>query len=240
MNTSAECNLTAFLSWHHLHEAHAFCTKMVRVGGCENIYQASFFLYYILKALGMAFFFYSVEAKLRKFKVSCWHYLGLVFILTYWILQNILYFETQVTYDSGLKFRIIESIWRTVFAFQYLCTIPIILFNFIKRKHLENFLQLIEKFDAQMEVLEWENKVKISAFFSLMPFYPIPILICNNTMILIFELSENFYLHPTYVYHVKFIAYLTITEMFFIICYIFVFSCNCISKRIDLLVENMR
>lgn len=211
---------------------------MVRGSGRESIYQASFFLYCILKALGMSFF--SVDGKFRKFKVSCWHYLGLFLIITYWILQNILYFDTQVTYDSGLNFKIIESIWRTVFAFQHLCTIPIILFNFIKRKHLENFLRLIEKFDAQMELLEWENRVKISKFFSLMPFYPIPLLICNNIMILIFEFSENFYLHPAYVYHIRFIAYLTITEMFFIICYIFVFSCNCITRRIDMLIENMR
>lgn len=140
--------------------------EMVRAGGRENIYQASVFLYYILKALGMAF--YSVEGKFQKFKVSFWHYLGVFAVVTYWIFQNMLYIDTQVTYDSGLNFKFIES-WRSVYAFQNLYTIPIILFNIINRKHSENFLRLVEKFDTQLELLEWENRMKISKFFSLLP-----------------------------------------------------------------------
>lgn len=212
--------------------------EMAKASGRKSIYQSSVYLYYIMKIFGMAFF--GVDGKFHKFQTSCFHYLGVFVFVGYWIYQNILYFDTQIYYESGLNYRIIESIWRNVYAFQNLSIIPIILFNFIKRKHLENFLQLIEKFDSQMEYLEWENRVGISKIFCFLPFFPIPTMIVNHVILLSLNLSEIYFMHPPYVYHVKFVAYLTLMEIFFIICYIFVGSCYCICCRINALIESMR
>lgn len=211
---------------------------MVKVVARKTIYKSSTYIYFLLKALGMAF--YSHDKKLKCFKVSCWHYLGLLLSIFYWIFQSILHRKTEIYYTSGLDFKIVENIWRRVFEFQIFAIIPIILFNFVKRKHVEKFLQLIEKFDTQMEFLEWKNDVEFSRTIEILPFIPIAVLICNYAMLINFEWSEILFVYPPFVYHIKFLAYLVIMETFFIISFLFVVSCWCVSRRLRNLMENMR
>lgn len=211
---------------------------MVKAVGRKSIYRTSFCLYYTLKLLGMAF--YSFDSKAKSFRSSCWHYIGLMLCVTYWIFQSMLHYKTEVYYNSGLSFRIVESIWRRVFEFQIFSSIPIILFNFIKRKHVENFMQFIEKFDAEMDFLEWKNNVRLSCIVEILPIFPIILLICNYIVLINFEWTEMLHFYPTYVYHIKFLAYLITMEVFFIISYLFVVSCWCISRRVKNLTENLR
>lgn len=189
----------------------------------KSIYSTSVYLYYILKILGMAF--YKFEKSSNSFKVSTQNYLALTLTIAHWIFQSILHSKTEVYYTSGLNFLIVESIWRRVCEFQIFSAIPIILINFIKRKHVENFMRFIEKFDAQMEFLEWKNDIELSKIVELLPVVPIFVMILNYFMLIHFEWSEALYLYPPYVYHIKFIAYLNIMTIFFIICYLFVVSC---------------
>lgn len=208
------------------------------MSGRKSIYQSSVCTYYVLKLLGMAH--YSVDKNSKVFTVSCWHYLSLALFTIYWIAQSILRFKTETHYESGLNYRIVESIWKNVFAFQYFSTIPIIFFNFIKRKHVQNFLKLIEKFDSHMEQLRWKNDVEFSTFYKFLPLMPVPIIVCNHIVIISLHLTEAFHHHPPYVYHIKFVAYLEMMEMFFLICYVFMASCCCICRRLDCLFEVMR
>lgn len=172
---------------------------MVNVVARKSIYSTSVYLYYILKVLGMAF--YGFDKKLKCFKVSCWHYLGMTMSIVYWIIQSVLHFRTEVYYSSGLKFQIVESIWRRVFEFQIFSSIPIILFNFIKRKHVENFMRFIEKFDIQMEYLEWKNEIELTKVIQSLPFIPIKVLILNFFLIIHFDWSEMVNLYTPLVYH---------------------------------------
>jgi hypothetical protein len=212
--------------------------KMAQVSGHKSIYQSSVCIYYVLKLVGMAH--YSVERNSKVFTVSCWHYLSLALFTTYWIAQCVLRYKTEHRHDSGLNYQIVESIWKYVFAFQFFCTIPIIFFNFVKRKHVEDFLRLIEKFDVDVEQLGWKNEVEIGRFYKFLPLVPMPIIIINHVIMVYFEFTENIVFNPSYIYHIKFVAYLGMMEMFFLICYIFIASCFCIYRRIDCLCQIMR
>jgi hypothetical protein len=212
--------------------------RMVKAVERKSIYSTSVYLYCILKLLGMAF--YAFDKKLKCFKVSCWHYLGISMAVIYWIIQSLLHSKTEINYSSGLKFEVIEGIWRRVFEFQIFSSIPIILFNFIKRKHVQNFLRNIEKFDTQMEFLEWKNDVEFSKVIELLPIVPIIVVICNYFALIYFDLSEMVYLYKPYIYHIRFTAYLIMMEMFFVISFIFIVSCLCISKRFKSLTENLK
>lgn len=211
---------------------------MVKVVKRKSIYSSSVYIFYILKGLGMAF--YNFDKTSNSFKVSYCHYIGLTLSIFYWIFQSILHYKTEVYYSSGLTFQVVESIWRRVFEFQIFSSIPIILFNFIKRKHVENLLRFIEKFDTQMEYLGWKNPIEISKMIELLPVVPIVVLIWNYIVLIYFELTEMTQLYPPLIYHIRFTAYLIMMEIFFIIPFLFIASCWSISKRFENLTENMK
>ena len=122
-----------------------------------NIYESLSPFYNILKLFGLAS--YSLNFKNGKMKTSfnsyimnfCFIALYLLFFANFMLVDENRYSpdgKTVLTY--GFMF---------VYNFQHITILIIVIFNFLKRKNVEKFLQLLKTFDDHTDKMGWKFRV---------------------------------------------------------------------------------
>lgn len=124
----------------------------------EDIYHSTHFSYFTLKSFGLAF--YRIDKKSKSFKTDIYHYLGLAVTvcLSFGITVSLLLSYQEDDFDSGVQSKLLDNLWKFQYATQQISAIFVLIFHFIKRSNMENFLVCVSEFDKNMDRLNWYFK----------------------------------------------------------------------------------
>lgn len=205
----------------------------------HNIYRSASYFYYVMKILGMAP--YTFDRKCFKFRTTSLDYLRLIGTLAGWIYINFVHIQTYDSrrYKLGIQFKIIDGLWMNCYFFQTFAIPVILFFNFIRRKNVENLLKSIHDFDVRIEKLGLQFKAKQCK--TLRYIAPLGLLILSGILMWLLWRSwtgiENF---DRFIFYLKFLAFVEVLGIYFMICMTFIGSCFCIATRLDVLKNIMR
>lgn len=203
-----------------------------------SVYKSAAYFYYVQKILGIAP--YTFSGRSQSFRTTFWDYLRLFGTLIFWIYINVIHMKTydQSRYKAGIKFKIVERLWISTYAFQNLTIIIIIIFNFLKRKNVEKFLKFIHNFDARIEKLGWKRaRQNSSVCFTLQL---ASLVLSIFPLYLVAKAWDGIGSLDRFNFYLKYFAFNAILGIFFTISMVFIASCCCVIARLDALMRNMR
>lgn len=207
----------------------------------KNIYHSVEYFFYFLKSLGLAS--YQFDKKSESFKTSFGNYLQLSAAIIIWILLLALQFIDldEFEYETGVQSSLLEQIWRNLYILKHFLAIFVIIYNFMKRKNVENFLKLIAEFDQTVERLNW--KFKVTQFNLLMfAMFVIPAFTIFLYLIVSmygFEVYGNISINYA-VAILRTSDYIILTEFYLMLSLQFILSSYCIKKRLTTMITNLR
>lgn len=208
----------------------------------RTVYQSSGALFYMLKFLGLAP--YSFDYKTLTFKMGLSNYLTLFIpaaCSAYFFFFSVNCFIHE-SYESGVQSKFVDQLWQWSYLLQHLFAFATILFNFFKRKHIENFLKLIHKFDKNLEHLGWKFKVKNSNLCNLFVlcvqlFFLCLIIVYCLVSINMIDIRGNV---SNFVKVVRMLAYQLMNQFYFMVSIQFILSAYLICSRLKVLMKNVR
>lgn len=179
----------------------------------NNIYRSVSYFYYVTKILGMAP--YTFDRKFSAFRTTPWDYLRLCGTLIAWIYINFIHIQTYDNrrYKLGIRFKIVDGLWMNCYFLQNFAVLVILIFNFMKRTKVENFLKTIHAFDIRVEKLGW----KFKADFSRIPRHVLLLGLLTLTSILIWLLWRSWNgigSYDRFVFYLKYLAFMCLSEYF--------------------------
>lgn len=199
-----------------------------------NIYETVMPFYYSLKFFGLASFQLNVEDGKIKMRWKDYFFLILSILLGVLVICTSC-FEISGNVQKGSSF--IRTSWKYQYLYQLLIIIPIIIFGWIKKKHVERFLELIYSFDEFIELLNWEHKVNHSKNKK-----QLCIVLLSSLLLIIFMYFFSILTTievPIAGYIVILMNMIAIKFHHFVI-YQFIFSVVSIKNRYEILNKNMR
>ena len=125
--------------------------------------------------------------------------------------------------------------WEIQYQLQSALTIPVIIFSFYKRRHFERFLKAIANFDEAIESMQLNHNykhthVKLKLMFWL-SISAIALIIMSSVTI---ATAFNF----TFSNLSRMLAYVYITQSYFVIVMQFICSSYCVAERFEILNKN--
>ncbi|CAO1406641.1 unnamed protein product [Diamesa serratosioi] len=202
--------------------------------GSSNIYETVAPFYYVLKFFGLASFTLNLEDGTIRMKFK--DYLLLFFATICGIFAIYSTCSDILTYlIEGTS--LIQNVWKYLYLYQIIIIVPIIIFGYIKKQHVERFLELIHSFDKLIELLNWEHKSnhsktksKLFIWLTLSAF--IIILMYSFSNLTSNYLSDsNFYLNI--------LLNVFVVKLHDVAMCQFIFSVICIKDRYKILNKNM-
>lgn len=208
----------------------------------EDIYASSRIFFYTLKSLGMAH--YQFDPKTSTFKVNAWNYVGIVLTIFIWIAMTVMAtqnFEQTAEVSSGQS-KILDRLWQYQHLLQNFFGSFLVLFSFVKRKRVENFLMHISTYDKMIENLGWKKGVRSSKwrYFPTLLYLMAAMTILVGQVFAIFGYELYFAKDGEAVIFVKIIAYIILTEFYLMTALKFILSTFCIHDRLRALKESIR
>lgn len=205
---------------------------------CIDIYKSATYFYYVLKILGMAP--YTFDWKLHVFRTTFWDLLRLFGSLIFWTYIIIVHVETYNSnrYKSGINFKIVDSLWMNNYAYQNLTILVIIVFNYLKRKNVENFLRFISTFDRRIIKLGWLPAKQTSALSYII--LAAALVLTILTMRAVAMAWRGIDTWEKFNDYIKSVSFAQILAIYFMMNMVFIGSCCCISSRLTALINNMR
>jgi hypothetical protein len=206
-----------------------------------TIYRSAKFFFYISKMFGLAP--YSFDESDLRFKMGFWNY-GFLFLSTStWF--TISCCVTKKLIETGLRSETESKVMDTLFLYHYILQHFLIVFsmvfNFLKRKHVESFFKFIFEFDSVVEKLGWNFKVSHSKFFILVMFLISFIFMISYNFValynLYFEVDDPV---GNFEKTLSSFIYVFLSEHFFMVSMQFICSCYCVYARLSALLRNAR
>lgn len=203
----------------------------------KHIYHSAKLFYYILKFLGLAP--YRFDDQLMSFKMGFLEYFWFFASTTFYMILNINHVThfSSFAYDTGVQSSLLDILWQYQFVLQHIFATAIVIFQFVQRKRVENFLKLIYKFDRAVENMNWRFKVVHRSNI---------LLICNiisAVLVIGFQFMgvvKGVYKDHSYAEVINLIAFAVITDFHFVVLMQFIFSVYCIYARFRALMRNVR
>lgn len=204
-----------------------------------NIFSSSKGFYYVLKVLGLAP--YGFERKNLKFQVTVSNYLQFILSVAVWIIMTSIEIASKsgFTYTVGIQSKLLESLWQYQFTCQRFLATFTVIYSFVKREHVENFLTLIHSFDQHLVKLQWKVQPR-----QMNAWFPVNIFLLSslvNVSYTVFLLTlDGFSQIFNVVQGVVLLNYFIVNEFFLMVSMQFIMSVNCINQRLNVLLENVR
>lgn len=207
----------------------------------KNIYYSAEFFFYILKSMGLAPYRFDKES--QSLKMNFWNHLQFVVAVVIWII--LIYVQLGLydglKFETGIQSSFLERLWKYQYILQHYLAIAVIIFSYLKREHVENYLKQIFTFDQIVEKLNWRVKVVHSRMHVLL-FYLISMLMILFYMIFaihIYGIYGKISMNPVTM-TVKFIQYIVMNEFVLIVSLQFILSTHCIKSRLTAILQNIR
>ena len=125
------------------------------------------------------------------------------------------------------------------YHFQYVTIFLIMIYNFLKRKNIEKFLKLLEKFDDHSEIMGWKYKINHERNYWSSIFW---IFISLISLVVVYAL-QMYWITPVEHRFSEFIGmifYCSMTNTFVLSSLQFVFGVQSVASRFEILNQNTR
>lgn len=134
---------------------------------------------------------------------------------------------------------IVRAGWHYQYQLQVVLVLPLMIFNYIKRKHVEAFFSKVRKFDELMANTAWMKHKPKRSWTSR--YLKTGLVVSSILFLLVFHFAIIFleaYLRPLAV--VRTSVFLLVTEFYVLISFQFIFGTLCIYRRFRALNMNVR
>lgn len=194
------------------------------------------FLFFNLKLLGLAP--YNFDSKTRKLRTGYKSFIHLMASVIIWFaFFGSLFYDILMTgLNFGSRSNILDKIWEELLLLEYFLACVTIIYNFPKRQHIENFLNLIFNFDDTLTRLRW-SRPNANSEFSVF------IVIIASTLFLViysvltFTLEKGLYdIHR----YIKLINFVSMHLFYLMLSMQFMLGCYCILTRLKVLLKMFR
>jgi hypothetical protein len=107
----------------------------------------------ILQLYGLGF---SLDGVTGKIKDNLCNRIGFLVSLSWAILLCIVIAVSEPVFDSKkVRFEIVLAGWHYQYQLEVVLVLPLMIFNYIKRKHVELFLAKVHEFDETLAQMNW-------------------------------------------------------------------------------------
>jgi hypothetical protein len=142
-------------------------------------------------------------------------------------------------YVTGVHSVLLDRIWQSTFILESLAIICVIVFNYLKRQNIEQFLKLVEMFDQTLVRLSWEGKPGImKKCTSLMTAFWVSVIVLvvfyTTSAFVVFEDDISSWMSCF-----KLNVFQLSNSFHLLIAIQFILSVYCIQTRLEVLMENM-
>lgn len=205
-----------------------------------NIYSSNIGFFYVLKLLGLAP--YSFDAKNQKLKVTSTNYLQFAASVAFWIILTFIenLSKARDSYKVGIQSNLLESLWQHQFTLQHFLAIGLIVFSFVNREHVENFLSLVHNFDQHVKKLRWKVQPKQMNVWFPVIFFLLSTVVMTIYTVTVLTLNEYklYFDDETQIF--RMINYVIMNVFFLMVATQFIMSVACINQRLSVLTGNFR
>ena len=202
-----------------------------------NIYESLSPFYYTLKFFGLAS--YSLNFKNGKMKTSIIHYIIILCFFALYLIFVVNFLQVDVKSYSPEGKSVLMYGLAFVYFFQYMTTLLILIYNFLKRGNVERFLKLLETFDDQSEKMEWKFKINHEQNYWSLIFW-----IVLSTILLSTVATIQLLWVPTPEHNLRdyigIFFYCIISKALVMTTLQFVFGVHCVQTRFDILNDNTK
>lgn len=202
----------------------------------KNIYESLRPLYYILKIFGLAPF--HINFKNEKMKTTFIDYLSFIaFICFYIFIIFSIYSVATGTYSPEGRSILIVG-YEFVYAYQFVLSFGIFMFNFFTRHKIDAFLKLIAKFDETIEKMNWNFKINhLKNYRCLFIWFGFNLITITSLYVLqvCFVTPYDDALDFIYMFIFTYVSQTNLLTIFE-----FVFSTYCVQSRFDILNKNAK
>lgn len=200
--------------------------------GSSNIYETVKPFYYSLKLFGLASF--QLNCKEKKLTMTFKDYLFLFCSIIFGMVAIYsTFFEIRSYLTEGTS--LIENGWKYQYLYQIVITVPIMVFGYIKKKHVERFLRIVNSFDEHIEHSNWEHKVNHSQEKSKLLIW-----LATSAFIIIMIYCFSLFIGSYTVTYINILLNTFVVKLHEFVMYQFLFSVLCIKDRYKILNKNMR
>lgn len=208
-----------------------------------SVYKSLEYFYVILKISGLAP--YSFDRKLRKFKVDAKSVISIILSLIFWVAVSWVHIQNfrSKLFSFGLQSSLLDHLWQYQYVMQFILACFSVLFNILKSKHIERFLDSLHRFDEGTQNLRWKFKagsyrgLLVVALYSMTAISVAAYVAISSILI---PMSEAYSELLSFDFFANFIAYLVITEFYLILCMQFISSAYLVCIRLKALRRNFR
>lgn len=204
-----------------------------------NIFNSVKSIYWISKILNLAP--YHFDSKSLNLSTKLWNYFEFLFSVFIWIVLTFYQWKNfhEYTIRSGVQSTLLDQLWQYQYLLQHVFAIFVIIYNFIKRHHVQRFLMILFNYDQRIQRLDW--RLKISHSSNLITYF----LSATLGSIVMYQIFS--YLSGNYVKFsvdkftlLRVIDYVFVTGLFLMISMQFILSTFCIFIRLFALRRNIR
>lgn len=201
----------------------------------ENIFRSVATFNGLLQLFGLGF---HVDVKTGEMRVNLCNRIGFLLNLS-WSVLGIAVAVSEQPMES--KSEVVTTVWHYQYQLQVLLVLPLLIFNYIKRKHAANFLAKLNEFDEEMKKFKWTSAGLFRT--GACRYLEIGFIVMSILFLFLFQiaalgsliLTENVELAM-----VRFLVYVYVTEFFLLIQFKFVFAVSNIRKRFSMLNNRLR
>ena len=206
-------------------------------GKPSNVYESFSPFYYTLKFFGLAS--YNLNFKSGQMKTSGIHYIMMMcFFLVYLFFYAVYLLIDPTSYSPEGK-SVLTYGFLFFYHFQYITSILIIIYNFLKRKNVEKLFKLLETFDDHVEKKEWKFKVNHEQNYWILIFW-IGLHIISLMVAYTLQMSWISTVTLGFKEYIAMVFYCFILKAFFLSTLQFTFGVHCVASRFDVLNQNAR
>lgn len=204
-------------------------------GKPESIFRSLATFNGLLQLFGLGF---HVDVQTGKMKVNLCNRIGFLLNLSWSVLGIVVALTEE---PMGSKLEVVNMVWHYQYQLQVVLVLPLLIINYIKRKHTANFLAKLNEFDEEMEKVKWTSS-KIfrtgAARYLEIGFIAVSIMFLCLFQATAFQwlfVAPNVFLAI-----VRFLVYIYVIEFFLLVAFQFIFAVSNVRKRFSLLNNRLR
>lgn len=146
---------------------------------------------------------------------------------------------TESEFGSSMSSKIAESGWHYQYQLEVVLVLPLMVFNYIKRNHVEMFVAKVYEFDETLAQMKW---IRANSRHSRCLNFEVGLVMSSILLLLLFLLLFGIFIKTENVplVFVRLSVFVVVTEFYLLISFQFILGTLSIYRRFSVLNTNVR
>lgn len=148
---------------------------------------------------------------------------------------------SEPSFEGSFVSSIVESGWHYQYQLETILVLPLMIFNYIKRGHVEAFLAKVHEFDETMAQMNWMSPKPLHS--QSRRYLAMGLVVSSILLLLLFQcaaMATFFEYENGLLASVRALVFLAVTEFYLLISFQFIFGTLSIYRRFSALNMNVR